>query len=189
MATKNFRYLFFSIIIFTFFSFDFDKAEGWFIAGSKPKSYDMGIDKNAGPDGKNAASIKSKDKKIQGFGTLMQNFKPDKYLGKKIRLTGVMKSKGVESWAGFWLRVDQADSKTSLSFDNMSDRPIKGDTEWTKYEIVLEVPNKASNIAFGALLHGTGQIWFDNLNFEVVDNSVPSTGKPKDEPTNLNFEK
>lgn len=189
MTTKLLRNLFFVATIVTIFSFDLDKAEGWFSAGSKPKSYDMGIDKGAGPDGKNAASIKSKDKNIDGFGTLMQNFKPDKYLGKKIRMSGIMKSKDVESWAGFWLRVDQADSKTSLSFDNMSDRPIKGNTEWTKYEIVLDVPDKASNIAFGALLHGTGQIWFDNLNFEVVDNSVPSTGKSKNEPTNLNFEK
>jgi hypothetical protein len=66
---------------------------------------------------------------------------------------------------------------------------VKGNTEWTKYEIVLEVPETTKNIAFGALLHGTGQIWFDNLNFEVADNSVPSTKKPKEEPTNLNFEK
>lgn len=84
----------------------------------------------------------------------MQSNKPDKYLGKKIRMTGIMKSVDVETIAGFWLRVDHADSKTPLSFDNMSDRPIKGATEWTKYEIVLEVPDKASKIAFGALLCG-----------------------------------
>jgi hypothetical protein len=189
MTTKYLRNIFLVITILTLFSFDFDKAEGWFSAGSKPKSYDMGIDKGAGPDGKNAASIKSKRKKIDGFGTLMQNFKPDKYLGKKIRMIGIMKSKDVESWAGFWLRIDQKDSKKPLSFDNMYDRRIKGNTEWTKYEIVLEVPDKASNIAFGALLRGTGQIWFDNINFEVVDNFIPTTGKPKDQPTNLNFEK
>lgn len=177
------------ITILTLLAFDLGEAEGWSKAGSKPKSYEMGIDKGAGQDGKNCASIKSKEKKIEGFGTLMQSFKPDKYRGKKIRMTGFMKSFEVKSWAGFWLRVDQADSKTSLSFDNMRDRAVKGTTEWTKYEIVLDVPDKASDIAFGALLNGTGQIWFDNLNFEVVDNSVPSTNKKKDEPTNLNFEK
>lgn len=184
----NLRNSFFLLITFTFFSFAFDKAEGWFPAGRKPKSYDMGVDKGAGPDGKNVASIKSIDRKIDGFGTLMQTFKADKYLGKKIRMTGQMKSKDVESWAGFWLRIDQAGARTYLSFDNMSDRPVKGSTDWNKYEIVLAVPNNASKIAFGALLNGTGQIWFDNLNFEVADNSVPSTGQPKDEP-NLHFDK
>jgi hypothetical protein len=120
-------------------------------------------------------TIKSIDQEIEGFGSLKQNSKPGKYIGKRIRMTGYMKSQGVADWAGFWLRVDQEGSEQSLSFDNMHDRPIKGTTDWKKYEIVLDVPNNASNIAFGALLAGTGQIWFDNLNFEIVDNSVPTT--------------
>lgn len=177
------------LILITSTLLSFDLPAGWFKAGSNPKSYDMGIDKFSGQDGNNAATIKSIDKKIDGFGTLMQNFKPDKYLGKKIRMSGFMKTKDVISWASFWLRVDQADSKNSLSFDNMNDRSIKGTTSWKKYEIVLAVPDKASNIAIGALLDGTGQIWFDEINFDVVDNSVPSTGQDTAEPKNLNFDK
>lgn len=174
----------------------FDTPTGWFNAGSKPKSYEMGIDKGAGQDGKNAATIKSIDKKIDGFGTLMQQSKPDKYLGKRVRMTGFVKSENVSTWAGLWLRVDQSGSQQPLSFDNMGDRPIKGTTGWTKYEIVLDVPNNASLIAYGALLDGTGQIWFDNITFEVVGDNVPTTGSvngkksaTQDEPTNLDFEK
>jgi hypothetical protein len=102
---------------------------------------------------------------------------PEKYVGKRIRMTGNMKSKDVTNWAGFWLRVDQADSQQPLSFDNMQDRSIKGTTEWKKYEIILDVPINASKIAFGALLVGIGQIWFDNLHFEIVDKSVQTTGQ------------
>ncbi len=170
----------------------FDMPTNWFAAGSKPKSYEMGIDKGTGQDGKNAATIKSIDKEIAGFGTLMQQCKPDKYLGKRVRMTGFVKSENVISWAGLWLRVDQADSKQSLAFDNMFDRQIKGTTAWKKYEIVLDVPANASQLAFGALLNGTGQIWFDNLNFEVVDESVKTTtneSKTLTEPSNLDFEK
>ncbi len=174
----------------------FDTPTGWFNAGSKPKSYEMGIDKGAGQDGKNAATIKSIDKKIEGFGTLMQQSKPDKYLGKRIKMTGFVKSENVTTWAGLWFRVDQAGSQQSLSFDNMGDRPIKGTTGWTKYEIVLDVPSNASLIAYGALLDGTGQIWFDNITIEIVDDNVPTTGSQngkksatQNEPTNLDFEK
>ena len=176
--------------------FSFDLPTGWFNAGSKPKSYEMGIDKGAGKDGKNAATIKSIEKKIDGFGTLMQECKPDKYLGKRVRMIGYIKSENVEGWAGFWLRVDQADSRQALSFDNMESRAVKGTTGWTKYEIVLDVPTKTSMLAYGALLSGTGQIWFDNLTFEIVDNSVKTTNsmnggntKIESEPTNLDFEK
>ena len=177
----------------------FDLPTGWFKAGDKPNSYDMGIDKGAGQNGTNAATIKSIDKKIDGFGTLMQNCLPDNYIGKRVRMSGFLKTKDVSDWSGFWLRIDQKDSQETLGFDNMhdgkKDRSIKGTTDWTKYEIVLDVPLKASNIAYGALLVGTGQIWFDNLKFEVVDNTVPTTGSgsesmmPLKEPTNLDFEK
>lgn len=174
----------------------FDKPSGWFNAGSKPQSYEMGIEKGSGQSGKNAATIKSKDLKIDGFGTLMQQCRPDKYLGKRVRMTGYVKSENVATWAGLWLRVDQSGSQQPLSFDNMENRSIKGTTDWKKYEIVLDVPDHASNLAFGALLAGTGQIWFDNITFEIVDNSVQTTDNKnvKDSftqsgPTNLDFEK
>ncbi len=178
--------------------FSFDLPTGWFKAGSNPKSYDMGIDKGVGQDGKNAATIKSIDEHIDGFGTLMQSCLADHYLGKRVRMSGLLKSKDVVEWAGFWLRIDQKGSQQSLGFDNMhdgkEDRSMTGTNDWTKCEIVLDVPLNASSFGYGALLSGTGQIWFDNIKFEVVDSSVPTTGKETDsmisntEPVNLDFE-
>ncbi len=167
----------------------YDLPKGWYKAGSEPDKYDMGIAKGAGMNGKNAAIIKSKSKKIRGFGTLMQNATPDKYAGKRVRMSGYVKSENVEEWAGLWFRVDGA-QKGSLAFDNMYDRHIKGTTPWTKYEIVLDVPESATNLAYGALMGGTGTIWFDDIRFEIVEN-VPVTGKDINasaKPTNLNFE-
>ena len=184
------------LLAVTFALFSFDLPNGWLKAGSKPKSYEMGLDQIDGRQGKNAATIKSIDKNIDGFGTLMQQSKPDKFLGKRIKMTGYLKSENVSDWAGLWLRVDQAGSQQSLSFDNMQDRAIKGTKDWTKYEIILDVPTNASMLAFGALLSGTGQIWFDNITFEIVDNSIKPTGSINGgqsniqiEPSNLDFEK
>jgi len=182
----------------------FDLPTGWFKAGSKPQSYEMGLVKGAGQKSKNAATIKSIDKTIEGFGTLMQQSNPDKYLGKRIRLTGMLKTKDVSSWAGLWLRIDTKTSIKAAVFDNMhdgkKDRSVKGTTDWTKYYIVLDVPSNASNIAFGALISGTGQIWFDNLNIEIVTPAIPTTGNEFEtksstyaasnkEAVNLDFEK
>jgi len=196
ITVKNvFKSALFVAILFTLVSFDLPK--GWIVAGDSPKKYEMGIDKGAGQDGKNAATIKSIEQSITGFGTLMQECKADKYAGKKIKMSGSVKSANVTDWAGLWLRVDQAGSTQPLAFDNMQDRAIKGTTDWKKYEIVLDVPSNASILAFGALLAGTGQIWFDNITFEVVGDIVKSTGSNNStkesfiqvEPTNLDFEK
>ena len=180
----------------TFALFSFDAPNGWLKAGSKPKSYEMGLDQIEGRQGKNAATIKSIDKNVDGFGTLMQQSRPDKFLGKRIKMTGYLKTENVSDWSGLWLRVDQAGSQQSLSFDNMQDRSIKGNKDWTKYEIILDVPTNASMLAFGALLSGSGQIWFDNITFEIVDNAVKPTGSINGgqsniqiEPSNLDFEK
>ena len=171
----------------------FDLPKDWFNGSHNPKQYEMGINKGAGQDGKNAATIKSIPKKISkyDFGTLMQTCKAEKYIGKRIRMTGFIKSTDLSDWAGLWLRVDQYGSREDLAFDNMEDRGIKGTTAWTKYEIVLDVPTNASELSYGALLSGTGQIWFDNISFEIVDKSVKTTGAESvpDEPTNLDFEK
>ncbi|MEI7961620.1 MAG: hypothetical protein WCI04_04770 [archaeon] len=175
----------------------FDLPKGWTSGGTDLTEYEMGIDKGAGQDGKNAATLKS-IKKGKDFGTMFQNCLPDKFIGKRVRMTAFVKTKDVEGWAGLWFRIDGEGSKDFLGFDNMKDgkkdRSIKGTTDWTKYEIVLDVPPKSTNLAFGALLAGKGQIWFDKFNFEVVDNTVPTTGSGKDEympnkePVNLDFD-
>ncbi len=162
---------------------------GWLIGWDKSQSYEMGTDRGAGQEGKNSATIKSNEKEIDGFGTLWQNCLPDKYLGKRVKMTGFLKSENVKGWAGLWLRVDC--DTTTASFDNMHDgknnRSIKGTTNWTKCEIILDVPNNSTMFSFGALLYGTGQVWFDNINFEIVDNSVETTGRTF-KSTNDNFQ-
>jgi hypothetical protein len=76
----------------------------------------------------------------------------------------------------------------------MNSRPVKGTSDWKKYEIVLDIDTDVSNIAYGALISGTGQIWFDNITFEIVNNSVPTTNmfseknQTPSSPVNLNFE-
>ncbi len=169
--------------------------EGWFKAGSKPSSYEVGTEVKEGMNKENAVYLKSNEENITGFGTLMQNFSADKYLNKRVRLSGYVKSKDVVQWAGLWMRIDgKQDSPKMLGFDNMQDRPIKGTSSWKKYDVVLDVPSNSAAINFGILLTGTGEVWLSNLKFEVVDNSVPTTNmtqiqrQQNKQPTNLNFE-
>ena len=177
----KFATVLFTAVIF----FSFDVPNGWIKKGSHPDSYEMGIDKGTGQDGKNSATIKSKEDDIQGFGTLMQSSSPQKFLGKKIKMTGYLKTENVKGWTGLWLRVDEADSQQPLSFDNMYDRGITGTTGWTKYEIILDVPANAFNLAYGALLAGSGQIWFDNITFEEAGSS-DIKGEVKNSDSNIN---
>ncbi|HEX2866058.1 MAG TPA: hypothetical protein VHO03_03400 [Ignavibacteriales bacterium] len=193
--------IFFVMLSISFFGFELNPdgsiPKGWIKAGTDSKSYEVGIEKGAGNDGSNAAYIKSIKADIKGFGVLLQGFSAEKYLGKRVRLSGYMKSKDVENSAGFVMRIENEEDRSHpLGFDNMSNRPVKGNTDWKIYQVVLDVPENSTEIMLGGLLTGKGQVWFSNLKFEVVDKSVPTTdlgsiindkGEPV-EPTNLNFQ-
>lgn len=168
--------------------------EGWVVAGTAPQDYQVSVlpEKR---EGNNVVLLESgANPDPSKFGTLSQYCSADQYLGKRVRMTGYLKSENVKNWAGMWFRVDDSKQKDlSLSFDNMSDRPIKNTTDWKKYEIVLDVPQQAGAMAFGVLLEGSGKVWISGISFEVVDQSVPTTNMVKERaalpqgPVNLDF--
>lgn len=167
--------------------------DGWMRSGSAPADFDMGTDQTIVHAGKASGYLRSKVAKPAGFGTLMQLCKGGQFLGKRVRMSAWVKSDSVASWAGLWMRVDGPDAKM-LAFDNMQSRPINGTSEWTQYNIVLDVAPNAKDIAFGILLDGTGAVWLDDINFEIVDHNVPTTGQGVGSelaavPKNLDFEK
>ncbi|WDH82946.1 helix-turn-helix domain-containing protein [Paenibacillus urinalis] len=167
--------------------------KGWFISGSHPHDYEMGIDRNTVHQGSTSGYLKARTPMDDGaFATMMQQFKADKYKGKRMRFSGFVKTENVKEYCGLWMRVD-SHSEDVLQFDNMNDRRITGDTHWNHYAIVLDVPEESGTISFGVLLMGEGKVWVDGFQFEEVDLSVPTTSLKLDyaigdEPTNLSFE-
>jgi hypothetical protein len=90
-------------------------------------------------------------------------------------MTANVKAQAVQNWAGLWMRVD-GKNQQMLSFDNMQDRPIRGTLDWKQYAIVLDVPRESIGIFFGILLVGPGEVWLANVQFAIVNNTVPKTG-------------
>lgn len=164
--------------------------EGWKKHGSNPKMYKMGLDNKIFMEGANSGFIKSKKEKTYGFGSLMQTCSAKEFSGKKIRMTGYLKSKNVNGWTGLWLRINGDDKLNPLAFDNMHDRQIKGTMDWTKCEIEMLVPENSVTFSFGALLVGSGKIWFDNISFEEIpsSDSLKTTSIKLKGSVNLNFE-
>lgn len=150
----------------------------WFLTGSHPQDYNIGTDNIVAHYGKSSGFIQSKNASAEGFGTLMQMSQADKYRGKRVKMSADVKTEAVKRWVGLWLRVDGNDDKI-LAFDNMADRPLRGTTDWKRYEIVLDAPEDAERLAFGILIERTGKAWISDISFEVVDHSVLLTNPHK----------
>ena len=164
------------------------EIKSWFMAGDHPQDYEQGIDTDIVFNNKKSAYLRSKGQEAEGFGTLMQTFKADAYLNKRLRFSAYVRSEEVEGWAGLWMRIDGPEGRM-LGFDNMQTRPIKETTDWQQYEIVLDIPQESVNVAFGILLSGSGQVWLSNLQFIEVSSDVPTTSiaQTYEQPQNLDF--
>lgn len=154
-------------------------TEGWHKAGSHPNDYEMKIVADVKHNGNGSVMVSALKEDIDGFGTYMQTFKADNYLGERLQLTGWIKTEDVSS-AQMWMRLDGIESMTG--FDNMASRSIKGTNDWQEYSIVLDIPKETILIAFGAFVHGSGTAWVDDYSFEVVGADVSTTNMLFGEP-------
>ncbi|GIN85891.1 putative HTH-type transcriptional regulator YbfP [Heyndrickxia sporothermodurans] len=167
--------------------------KGWFLTGSHPYNYEMGIDTKNVHQGKCSGYLRSVTVSTQEeFATMMQQFKAKNFIGKRLKMSAFIKTEKIDGFCGLWMRVDNA-SGDVLQFDNMSDRPIVKDTNWNLYTVVLDIPENSSTISFGVLLSGKGHAWADHFKFEEVDERTPTTNIEvtydiQDEPMNLSFE-
>jgi len=146
---------------------------GWFVTGSAPNDFEAGTEASTRTPRAASAYVRAKADS-QGFATLMQTIDATAYQGKRVRLSGFLRSKDAGKGA-LWMRVDGADKKTA-AFDNMDNRAQQGDQSWQHFDVVLDVPADARDIAFGLMLQNKGEVWADGLAFDVVGKDVPVTG-------------
>ena len=155
---------------------------GWFPAGSRPQDYSFGVGTTQGMTRPLAFRIQAKSGASRGgndFGTLMRYAPVTAWRGKRLRLSARMKSENA-AWLCLWLRVDPADrGSRPLAFYNMADRPVRGSTDWKRYEAVMDVPDGAAGLAFGFFLaQGRGLGWAEDFHVEEVGREVPVTVMP-----------
>jgi hypothetical protein len=160
--------------------FDYGTASqprDWFTTGDHLENYEVGCSEELGIDGSRCGTIKCISRQADGCGSLMQTIVPGRFLGKRIRLSGFIKTKDAD-WAALWISVFSRDHV--VGFDNGYKRQITGSNDWTPFSCTLDVPAGSTSISFGCLLFGRGQAFFDDLKLDLADdvkttnNSLPA---------------
>lgn len=152
------------------------QIKGWFKSGSAADKFDISLDHSITHLSNQSAHLYSTEVDIleDEFGTIMQQFKANSFIGKRVKFSAFIKTDLTDGRCGLWMRID---SKyfDMLAFDNMRDRMITESTDWNFYSCVLDVPEKADIINIGILLLGHGDVWVDSCQFKVVNLSEPVT--------------
>jgi RNA polymerase sigma factor (sigma-70 family) len=167
---------------------------GWSKNGAKAESYIVGVDSLQTWGGMPSAYVESLSSKVEGgFGGMMQTTSAENFEGKRVRLSGWIKTEDANEGGGsLWMRID-GERGQPLALDNMSNRAVKGTADWQEASVVLDVPKGASALAYGFFVAGGGKMWINGQKIEEVGAEVPSTNMitkptlPKT-PTNLGFD-
>jgi RNA polymerase sigma factor (sigma-70 family) len=142
------------------------------LPGRKDKTTLMGYD----PDTRRAPgadpAVEVRDDSGSG-GNMTRRFDAAPYHGKRIRLSGFVKSKDVERISGLFVVVYRADGAW-LAQDDLGGRQVHGTTDWARHDIVCDVSPQAAGITVHVFLRGQGTVWADGLELAVVDESVPN---------------
>jgi hypothetical protein len=164
----------------------------WFITGNRAPDYEAGLLPGT-HDGHRMVQLRLRlaGREPDGFGALMQSIAATRYVGRRIQFGALVRAREVTGWAGLWLRIDGPQG--TLVIDNMQDRPFRQTTEWAPASIVLDVPDIATELHFGALLDGAGAVDLSRPRFGEAGQDIPVTARPirsvplPDQPQGLDF--
>jgi hypothetical protein len=106
----------------------------------------------------------------------MQQIAATDYAGKRVRLRAQVRGEKVSRWGGLWMRSDSG-QRSGTAFDNMNDRPLKGDFGWQQADVVLDIPPDATTLAFGFLMEGSGRLQATRFQLDLVPMDTPTTGQ------------
>jgi hypothetical protein len=156
----------------------------WFIQHAGPTSFEFAIDDKVAKDGKQSLRIQRTG--TQPFGLVLQRVKPDRFRGKRARLSAFLRLENVEPYGRGALRdmsgavlMLRSQGGSGMTLDDMRDRPLRGTKPWTEVSVEIDVPPSANVLEFAAMLSGTGTLWVDAVRLEVVDPSDASATPPK----------
>lgn len=146
---------------------------GWLKVGATPDDYVATIDHAIYRSGRASAQLRSRVPTASTFGTLTQRVRADSLRDVRLRVTAWLRTRDAKT-ALFFVRVDGA--VAGLDFANTDDNPVTGTAEWTRRELVVDVPHDALGITFGLILDGTGTVWLDDVALDVVSPGTQRTG-------------
>lgn len=152
--------------------------EGWAtFQHAGPVSFDFVLDSGVKKSGKQSMRIKRIGPEV--YGSASQVVPVGDMAGKTVRLSGWVRTeaepadgKGGEApkgrGPGAGLLLIAVRGSSILESELMKKRQIRGTTPWTRYSIELAIPARATGVEIGVMHQGTGTVWIDDLELEVV---------------------
>ena len=144
--------------------------EGWFsIQHAGDLSYTFKLDTQEPHGGERSVRIDNVGP--EPFGAIYQQLPASAHRGRRVRLSGGLRTedaRGSATGGGGVLMLQAMQGGAPLVWNHMNEAPVRGTTSWKRYNIELDVPAAADQIEVGAMLHGPGRLWLDDVELVVL---------------------
>jgi erythromycin esterase-like protein len=144
--------------------------------------FEFAIDTSVFQSGTQSLRIRSSTAGSTALGIGLQQFPVELVRGKRVHISGWIKTADVSGAGTLWWRVDGPNG--TLSLDNAPPPgPPAGTKDWTKYEFDRDVSPSAVAVVWGVFLRGPGTAWFDDIQITIdgvplVEAPPPTIGEP-----------
>jgi RNA polymerase sigma factor (sigma-70 family) len=180
-------------------SIDFTHGlQGWSFIGfpREPEYSSYRLDHDKTRNGKPSLALTLKNAQPLSMISLhYDGFQAESYLGKRLRMSVYVLTEDVKN-AAFTLEVRNMRSvhneQVPMTLVGTTTEPLSGTHDWLRQDLVIDIPGDADLITCHFHMTGQGKVWFNEIIFEEVDDSVPTTeltnlGPQPDEPQNTHF--
>jgi hypothetical protein len=143
---------------------------GWLLSGANAELYRMRVDRDVVYSGEASMRLEARgNRRNSEWAVTVQMIDATAFRGQRVRFSGYLRSDDLGS-GGLWMRVDGIldGEAAQLAVDNAEDRRLSDETDWTRQEIVLDVPAESITILYGAMISGDGELWLDGLTLEAA---------------------
>ncbi len=143
---------------------------GWLLMAKDREAYEIGTDLHVLYKGAPSLYLKGKEPMPKVAG--LAEFVPaEKYAGERVRFSAVTRTEGVEGGAQLVFHVNRDKGPMIESIAG----PIRGNSGWQNYAVVVDVPQDAINMNVGVALAGQGTVWLNDVKIEIVGSDVPTS--------------
>ena len=153
-----------------------DDVPGWHRVGSAREDFEIRLDREVHHGGTASGMLECTKKRSKGTGTLEQDFRPEEYSGRRIRMRAWIK--GEDAGRVMIYIRSEGPSGEILDFANTQLHAGHGTFDWRLHELVIDVPPESTVIQVGLILGEKGKAWMDDVSVEAVDRNVSRTGPP-----------
>lgn len=147
--------------------------KNWYYVGWFKPEVKFVLDKQDKHSGEFSAAIfiDEQTERLKKFGppNWAQDITKNIPVGKKIKLTGYIKTENVRGIAPIGVQCWNLEEKKMNNFGTTQFKdPVFGTTDWTKVSFTMKVPENTDKIRILCMLSGTGRVWFDDVKLEVI---------------------